>query len=131
MRPGGYSNGRFMSNTLQLVIILLASAVFVVAVFRSFGMPPLLGYLIVGVLIGPHALGWIPASREASYLAEFGVVFLMFSIALEFSLGKLFQIRRIVFGIGLFQVVLTLALVFGVCMALDFGWKAGLVLGAA
>jgi len=120
-----------LSNTLQLVVILLASAVLVVAVFRTFGAPPLLGYLIVGVLIGPHALGWIPASREASYLAEFGVVFLMFSIALEFSLGKLFQIRRIVFGIGLFQVALTLAVVFAISLALDLGWKAALVLGAA
>lgn len=120
-----------MSNTLQLVIILLASAVLVVAVFRTFGAPPLLGYLIVGVLIGPHALGWIPASREASYLAEFGVVFLMFSVALEFSLGKLFQIRRIVFGIGLLQVVLTLAVVFAFLLTLGMGWKTALILGAA
>ncbi len=120
-----------MSNTLQLVIILLASAVFVVAVFRSFGLPPLLAYLIVGVVIGPHALGWIPASSEASYLAEFGVVFLMFSVALEFSLGKLFQMRRIVFGIGLAQVTLTVAGVFGIAMLLGLGWKAGIVLGAA
>ena len=120
-----------MGNTLQLVIILLASAVFVVAVFRSFGLPPLLGYLIVGVVIGPHALGWIPESREASYLAEFGVVFLMFSVALEFSLGKLFQMRRIVFGLGLLQVVLTSGCLAGVCILLGLGWKTGLVLGAA
>ena len=120
-----------MGNTLQLVIILLASAVFVVAVFRTFGLPPLLGYLIVGVIIGPHSLGWIPASQEASYLAEFGVVFLMFSVALEFSLGKLFQMRRIVFGTGLFQVLATVLVIFAGSLLLGLGWKVGLVLGAA
>jgi CPA2 family monovalent cation:H+ antiporter-2 len=120
-----------VGNTLQLVIILLASAVFVVAVFRSFGLPPLLGYLMVGVVIGPHALGWIPESREASYLAEFGVVFLMFSVALEFSLGKLFQMSRIVFGLGLLQVILTSGCIAGICIFLGLGWKAGIVLGAA
>jgi CPA2 family monovalent cation:H+ antiporter-2 len=119
-----------MSNTLPLVIILLASAVFMVAVFRTFGMPPLLGYLIGGFLIGPHALGWIPESREASYLAEFGVVFLMFSVALEFSLNKLFHMRRIVFGIGLLQVALTLGIVWIACLGLGMDWKVGMVLGA-
>ena len=120
-----------MSNTLLLVIILLASTVFVVAAFRSFGLPPLLAYLIVGAVIGPHALGWIPESREASYLAEIGVVFLMFSVALEFSLPKLMQMRRIVFGIGLLQVLLTLACLFGFSLVIGLGWKAGVVLGAA
>jgi monovalent cation:H+ antiporter-2, CPA2 family len=119
-----------MQNTLQLVIVLLASAVFVVALFRGFGLPPLLGYLIAGVVIGPHALGWIPESRDASYLAEFGVVFLMFSVALEFSLGKLKQMRRLVFGLGFAQVLATSLVVFAGCMALGLDWKTGLALGA-
>ena len=120
-----------MSNTLLLVVILLASAVFVVAAFRSFGLPPLLAYLIVGAVIGPHALGWIPESREASYLAELGVVFLMFSVALEFSLPKLFHMRRIVFGIGLLQVLLTLGCILSFSLFIGLGWKVGVVLGAA
>lgn len=120
-----------MTTTLELVLILLASAVLVVALFRSLHLPPLLGYLIVGVAIGPNALGWIPESREARYLAEFGVVFLMFSIGLEFSLARLSQMRRTVFGFGLSQVALTLACGFAACLALGLGWKAGLVLGAA
>lgn len=126
----GFYGRQILSNTLELVIILLASAVFVVAAFRGLGMPPLLGYLVVGVVIGPHALGWIPESSEASYLAEFGVVFLMFSVALEFSLGKLFQMRRIVFGLGLLQVLLTLACLSGISWLLGLGWKTGIVLGA-
>jgi len=96
-------------GTLESVLILLASAVIVVVLFRSLHLPPLLGYLIVGVAVGPFALNWIPDTEEGRRLGEFGVVFLMFSIGLEFSLSKLFQLRRSVFGLGLAQVLLTLA----------------------
>src|SRR3970040_112080 len=120
-----------MTSTLELVLIFLASAVLVVVVFRMLQLPALLGYLLAGIAIGPHALGWIPESKEGRYLAEFGVVFLMFSIGLEFSLPKLFQMRRTVFGFGLAQVVLTLAAGPGASVALGFGWRAGVVLGGA
>ena len=120
-----------MTTTLELVLIFLASAVLVVVLFRSLHLPPLLGYLLAGILIGPHALGWIPESREGRYLAEFGVVFLMFSIGLEFSLPKLFQMRRTVFGFGALQVGLTLAVAFGASEVAGLGWQAGLVLGGA
>ena len=69
-----------MQTTLQSVLILLATAVLIVVVFRSLKLPPMLGYLIVGIAIGPHALAWIPDTAEARLLAEIGVVFLMFSI---------------------------------------------------
>ena len=120
-----------MTSTLELVLIFLASAVCVVALSRLLHLPPLLGYLIAGVAIGPHALGWIPESREGRYLAEFGVVFLMFSIGLEFSLPRLFQMRRTVFGLGLSQVALTAAAGFVACVLAGVGWKPGLVLGGA
>ena len=120
-----------MTSTLELVLIFLASAVLVVVVFRMLHLPPLLGYLLAGIAIGPHALGWIPESREGRYLAEFGVVFLMFSIGLEFSLPKLFQMRRTVFGLGLSQVALTVAAGLAGCLAVGLGWKPGLVLGGA
>ena len=67
-------------TTLQLVLVLLASAVFVVVVFRSLNLPPVLGYLLVGAAIGPHAFDLIPDSEAARHLAEFGVVFLMLSL---------------------------------------------------
>ena len=120
-----------MTNTLQLVLILLASAVLVVAACRSVNLPPQVGYLIAGVAIGPHALAWVPDSEDARHLAEFGVVFLMFSIGLEFSLGKLYRMRRLVFGLGLAQVTLTVAGAVGVLILAGFGWKASLVLGGA
>lgn len=120
-----------MTNTLQLVLVLLASAVLVVATCRALHLPPLVGYLIVGIAVGPHLLGWVPNSNEARHLAEFGVVFLMFSIGLEFSLGKLYQMRRLVFGLGLSQVVLTVVAGMAVLVLAGFGWKTGLVLGGA
>ncbi|MFN8735774.1 MAG: AbrB family transcriptional regulator, partial [Betaproteobacteria bacterium] len=93
---------------LELTLLLLAASVLGVVAFRFANLPPMLGYLAVGILIGPHALGLVPDTREARYLAEFGVVFLMFSIGLEFSLPKLRSMRRIVFGLGMAQVVLTI-----------------------
>ena len=120
-----------MQSTLQPVLILLAAAVLVVVVFRSLKLPTVLGYLIVGVAIGPHALGWIYGTDEVRNLAEIGVVFLMFSIGLEFSLPKLITMRRVVFGLGAAQVILTLAIVLAAAMALDIPWQTGIVLGGA
>ena len=120
-----------MHNTLQLVVILLAIGVAVSVACNRLRLPPILGYLVVGIVVGPHALGWIPDSPQARYLAEFGVVFLMFSIGLEFSLPQLKAMRKIVFGLGLSQVLLTLAggIAFGLLAGI--GWKAGIVIGAA
>jgi CPA2 family monovalent cation:H+ antiporter-2 len=120
-----------VSHALELVLVLLASAVLVVVVFRTLHLPPLLGYLIVGVAIGPHALGWIAADHNTAYLGEFGVVFLMFTIGLEFSLPKLVQMRRLVLGLGGLQVVLTTALFAGLLVAAGSSWQGALALGAA
>ena len=78
-----------MQSTLSLIVLLLAAAVVVSALFRVWRLPSMLGFLLVGILMGPHALNWLPDSPETRHLAEFGVVFLMFSIGLEFSLPKL------------------------------------------
>ncbi|MBS4099232.1 MAG: monovalent cation:proton antiporter-2 (CPA2) family protein [Sulfuricella sp.] len=118
-----------MHSTLELVLILLTATVLLVALFRGLRLPALLAYLLVGILTGPHTLGWVPESGEASYLAEFGVVFLMFSIGLEFSLQQLKTMRHKVFGLGGAQVGVTLALVLAVAMALGLSWQAGVALG--
>lgn len=100
-----------------------------VVVFRRFNLPPVLGYLFVGSVIGPHALNLMDDINRAESLAEFGVVFLMFSIGLEFSLPKLFSMKRIVFGLGLLQVVVTMVLAAGLIMLLGVGWQLGIALG--
>lgn len=96
-------------STLELSLLFLLAAVLGVVLFRLLQLPPILAYLSVGIMIGPHALGFVADSEQTRYLAEFGVVFLMFSIGLEFNLPKLWAMRRIVFGLGLAQVCLTIA----------------------
>ena len=118
-----------MYNTLQLVLILLATAVLAVVVFRLLRLPPMLGYLLSGIIIGPHALGWIPEETETHHLAEFGVVFLMFSIGLEFSLPKLVTMKHIVFGFGTTQVCATILVVMTVAWMIGIDWRVGLALG--
>ncbi|GJI92886.1 MULTISPECIES: cation:proton antiporter domain-containing protein [Duganella] len=124
---------------LELTLILLGSAVLGVVAFRMLHLPPMLGYLAVGILIGPHALGLAESSEATHSLAEFGVVFLMFSIGLEFSLPKLLAMRSIVFGLGMAQVGLTIVatMVFGWALAtqlpadIHIGWQAAFALGGA
>ena len=116
-------------STLPIVLILLATAVVTVVVFRRVNMPAILGYLVVGALIGPHALGFVPDTPQTRYLAEFGVVFLMFSIGLEFSLPQLMAMRRIVVGYGGLQVGISIALVILIAMFAGQSWQVGLILG--
>ena len=120
-----------MENSLQLVLILLLAAVLVVIVFRLLKLPALIGYLLVGVAIGPRGLGLIPDTEGTRGVAEFGVVFLMSSIGLEFSLARLVTMRRIVFGLGASQVALTLAIVVAAAFAAGADWRVGVVLGGA
>jgi CPA2 family monovalent cation:H+ antiporter-2 len=120
-----------MPNTLLLILLLLAASVVVVAFCRSMHLPPILGYLIVGVLLGPHALGVVPDNEETRGLAEFGIVFLLFSIGLEFSLPQLRAMRRAVFGLGAAQVGITTVAGMLIVQLLGYGWRAGLVLGGA
>ena len=100
-----------MPTALELTLLLLAASVAGVVAFRLLDLPPMLGYLAVGILIGPHALGVVPDTDGTRYLAEFGVVFLMFSIGLEFSLPKLKSMRQIVLGLGFAQVAVTILIV--------------------
>jgi monovalent cation:H+ antiporter-2, CPA2 family len=108
-----------MPSSLELTLLLLAASVFAVAALRLVNLPPVLGYLLVGLAVGPHAMAMAPDSGSTYELAEFGVVFLMFSIGLEFSLPRLRSMRAVVFGVGLPQVVVTLAI------PLALGWLGG------
>ncbi|HSW23593.1 MAG TPA: cation:proton antiporter, partial [Burkholderiaceae bacterium] len=87
-----------MATTLEVVLLYLVAAVAGVVVCRTLKLPPMLGYLAVGVLIGPNALSLAGDPESARALAEFGVVFLMFVIGLEFNLPKLRSMRSLVFG---------------------------------
>lgn len=101
-----------------------------VVIFRRFNLPPVLGYLLVGSVIGPNALNLMDDVHRAESVAEFGVVFLMFSIGLEFSLPKLYAMKRIVFGLGLLQVLLSILLISVLVMLLGVNWQLGIALGS-
>jgi len=115
--------------SLQAVLILLAAAVLAVMACRALRLPAMLGYLVAGLGLGPHALGLASDGEETRVLAEFGVVFLMFSIGLEFSLPKLRSMRRLVFGLGGAQVAATMAIAGGVAWMAGASWQAGIALG--
>src|SRR3954471_9505017 len=116
--------------SLQSVLIVLACAVAAVVACRSLRLPAIIGYLVTGLALGPHALRLMSPERgDTRLLAEIGVVFLMFSIGLEFSLPRLMAMRRVVFGLGLAQVAATIAMVMALAAALGWGWQAGLALG--
>ncbi|MDQ6627676.1 MAG: cation:proton antiporter [Pseudomonadota bacterium] len=131
-----------MPSTLELTLLLLVAAVAGVVVCRLARLPPMLGYLAVGVAIGPHAIGVARDAAGVVYLAEFGIVFLMFVIGLEFNLPKLRSMRKLVFGLGSSQVILTvLATVAGNALlgwalaatgrAWGLNWQSAVALGGA
>ncbi|MDH6592050.1 CPA2 family monovalent cation:H+ antiporter-2 [Variovorax sp. TBS-050B] len=126
-------------SSFDLTLLYLLAAVIGVVVCRSLKLPPMLGYLSAGVLIGPHALALAQNSEAISHLGEFGVVFLMFVIGLEFSLPKLRAMRRHVFGLGMLQVLLTMAIATAGALliatwlppAWQLGWQTALALSGA
>ena len=118
-------------SALELVLLLLTASVLVVGLFRSIGLPPILGYLLVGALAGPHALAFIPDTDEARHFAEYGIVFLMFSIGLEFSLPKLFSMKRLVFGLGAAQVAFSVLGVVSFAWLFGLGFKGAIAVGGA
>jgi len=120
-----------MPHALTLVLTLLAAAVVVVVVCRLVHLPPILGYLAVGIVLGEHSLALVPLDDTTRAAGEFGVVFLMFSVGLEFSLPQLRAMQRAVFGLGLAQVAITTVASMIVLHFMGYGWQAGMVLGGA
>ncbi len=121
-----------MYQNLLALLLLLSAAVGALAIARRFRLPAMLAYLAVGMLLGPHGLRAMEESHEVEAIAEFGVVFLMFSIGLEFSLQKLKAMRRLVFGFGSAQMALTAgATALVTWLGYDQGWRAGLAVGLA
>ena len=96
-----------LQNVLAQMFGLLLAAVVLVWLFKRIGLPPILAYLATGVLAGGHGIGWIAQSYEMHFVAELGIVFLLFSLGLEFSFGRLMAMRNIVFGLGTLQVMIT------------------------
>jgi CPA2 family monovalent cation:H+ antiporter-2 len=105
-------------DPLLQILILLGASVCVVAGVRKLALPAILGYLTVGMVLGPHALAMATDNETIRLLADFGVVFLVFTLGLEFSLPRLVAMRGEVLGVGGAQVVLTTALIAAIAIAL-------------
>jgi monovalent cation:H+ antiporter-2, CPA2 family len=121
-----------LNDPLLQVLILLTASVCVVAAVRKLKLPAILGYLAVGMLLGPHALALVADNESTHLLADFGVVFLVFTLGLEFSLPRLVAMRWEVLGVGGAQVLITTAIIAaGAVMFFDVLPAVGVVIGGA
>jgi CPA2 family monovalent cation:H+ antiporter-2 len=112
------------------LLIILASSLVVIALFRRLRLPPVLGYLCVGLMVGPTAFNWVNESEHLPDVAELGVVFLLFSLGLEFSLSKMIALRQVVFRLGSQQVLISAALLGLVLMLMGMPVTSALLLVA-
>jgi CPA2 family monovalent cation:H+ antiporter-2 len=135
--PGAYFPSTLCGANLETeyplfanLLIILASSLVVIALFRRLRLPPVLGYLCVGLAVGPTALDWVNDSEELPDLAELGVVFLLFSLGLEFSLAKMIELRRVVFGLGSLQVLCSGILLGSLLLLFGAPPVAAMLLGA-
>ena len=116
-------------NLLKEVVIIFALSTLVNLIFTKIKIPTVVGYLMTGIIAGPHLLGIVRAKEEIEILAEVGVIILLFTIGLEFSLKHLLKIRRIVFFGGFIQVTITAGVFYIASTFYGIGWKAGLFIG--
>lgn len=118
-------------DILFQILILLAGSVAVLTLVRRFALPPILGYLVVGMILGPHALGLASDAEAVQLLAEIGVVFLVFTLGLEFSLARMVAMKREVLGVGGLQMIVTTAAFGGAAWAFGVDPAVAVVLGGA
>ncbi len=116
---------------LAALVVLLGLAVLAVVLCRALRLPPILGYLAVGLAVGPFAGGLVQDNAQGRLLAEFGVLFLLFSIGLEFSLGELRALRKTVLNLAAFQVGLTSICAAGIALFFGAHWLGAVAIGAA
>lgn len=113
------------------VIYLLGAAIVVVTCFKKLNLSPVLGYLFAGTAIGPFGLKLVEYTETTGYIAEFGIVFLLFSIGLELNWDRLKDMRRYVFGLGFLQVLLTSGLFIFICHFLGLDLSLSIIIGSA
>jgi CPA2 family monovalent cation:H+ antiporter-2 len=111
------------------LIIVLTIAVVVVVLCKYLTIPPIIGYIVVGIISGPHIMAWLPDTQRIHAIAEFGIVFLMFTIGLEFSISRMIKMRHLVFGLGSAQVLLTGLVTTLVGHWLSLTWNQAIALG--
>lgn len=114
---------------LKEIVIIFALSTIVNLVFTRLKVPTVVGYLMTGIIAGPHLLSLVGAKHEIEILAEVGVILLLFTIGMEFSLKHLLKIRRIVFLGGFLQVTITAAAFYLASTFYNLSWQAGIFIG--
>ena len=120
-----------MFQSIELILIILVSSVAAVAVFRYLRISSTIAYFFVGLLLGPFAFGLLPNTESVKHFVEFGIVFLMFTIGLEFSLPKLNSMRKIIFGLGAIQVVTTILTTMAISRLFNLNFGSAFIIGSA
>jgi len=111
------------------LVVVLALAVGIILLFRRLKMPGVLGFILAGMLAGPHVLGWVEEVERVQELADFGMIFLLFVIGMGFSLKELSSMGLTVFVGGTLQAVLTIAMIAWLCTALGLSWPRSVFMG--
>jgi CPA2 family monovalent cation:H+ antiporter-2 len=118
-------------SNFEILLIVLGISVVIVSILRRIHLPPILGYLIAGACIGPYGLALLETKEEIRTIAEFGVVFLLFSIGLELSLPKLISMRRALLGLGGLQVLICTLVAMFVAKLCGLSWAASFAVAGA
>ncbi|HII03115.1 TPA: cation:proton antiporter, partial [Methanosarcinaceae archaeon] len=118
-----------MESLLGNIDIILGVSILLLSIFHKFAVPSVLGFLVTGMLLGPYGLGLIGETQGVEILAEFGVIFLLFIIGVELSLKELWEIKKTVLAGGTLQILLTILLVFLLCMQMGFSRASSVFIG--
>lgn len=114
---------------LETILLIFLTILVVNVFFRALNLPVIFGYIIVGVLVGPHSLAWITNVEAIKDLAEFGVVLLMFTIGLEFSVTKLKTLKYAVFVLGGLQVLISVGITVLIGFCLGMSMPESIIIG--
>ena len=118
-----------MNSEFVQIIVLMVIAVALIWSFKRIGLPPILSYLVAGIVAGPDLMALFEHPEQMHLLAEIGIVFLLFSLGLEFSVPKLVAMRNMVFGVGAGQVILTTLTFAAIAYIAGLGLNAAVIIG--
>lgn len=116
-------------TVLKDIVLIFGLSTIVNFLFTKIRVPTIIGYMLTGIITGPHLLGLIESGHEIELIAEIGVILLMFTIGLEFSLNHLLKIRKIVFLGGFVQFTLTAFAIMAIAISFQIEWKGSLFFG--
>lgn len=117
------------SQYLIDILALLLATVVVIPIFHKIRLGAILGYMTAGIILGPWGFGVITEVEDVRHLAEFGVIFLLFVLGIELKPDKLWQMRKMVFGLGLGQLLISAAAIYGISLWLGLGHSTSLIVG--